>query len=59
MMLREIVQVLLLLLAAICFALAFFDRTFDGHSFIAAGLFCWVVAVIVIYARFSNGRVPR
>lgn len=40
------IALVLYILAAICFALAFFDKTLDGHSLVAAGLFCWVVAII-------------
>ena len=33
-------------LAAVCFIFAFFDRTLDGHSLIALGLFFVVLAHI-------------
>lgn len=57
---RNVVQLLLLILAAICFAFAFFNKTLDGHPLVPAGLFCWVLVLIINHAFIAttDRRVP-
>lgn len=58
---RNVVQLILLILAAICFGFAFFDKTLSGHALIAAGLFCWVLVPILnhAYTTTNDTRVVR
>lgn len=56
---KNLVQLVLLVLAAICFAFAYFDKTLEGHSLLAAGAFLWVLVPIINHVWLTTIRDPR